>query len=323
MRSGGAMRPMRAAGACVVLTAACTSFTETVECGSPPLVVMSGMAFQPLLDGAAIELWGPDGGSEVLTDDRAASWPVISPDGETVALALGEGEWSDVQGWDSSRVALLSVDSGEVTLLSREVPGAEVAYLQWSASGEEIAFARSGPGVREIVTVDVGSGEERRLLALSDGQFGFSLSPDGREMLVPTYPDPATSTTVELRRYFLDSGHHVVVTTSPDGIGQVAWSPGGRWVAMEATIPGPTRQRLFVIDVDVGEWVPVDLRRGEPMSMTWSGPYLLYIYDVGPAPELAFMSWDSRTRRRAPVDRPGFERFGYGSISAARCDAAA
>ena len=57
--------------------------------------------------------------------------------------------------------------------------------------------------------------------------------------------------------------------------------------------------------------------------MTWSGPYLLYIYNVGPAPELALMSWDSRTRRRAPVDRPGLERFGYGFISAADCEAAA
>ena len=291
---------------------------------------MSGSASMPLLDGAAIELWRANGESEVLSDDRAASWPAISPDGETVALALGEGEWSDVQGWDSSRVALLSVDSGEVSLLSREVAGAEVAYLQWSASGAQIAFVRSGPEVREIVVVDVESGEERRLLELADGQFGgFTLSPNGREMLVPTSPDPGASPTAELRRYFLDSGHHVVLTTSPTGIGQVAWSPGGRWVAMQAVIPGTTRQRLYVIDVDVkvdigvDQWIPVDLRRGGPESMTWSGPYLLYIYNVGPAPELAFMSWDSRTQRRAPVDRPGLDRFGYGSISAARCEAAA
>ena len=263
------MRPMRAATACVVLAAsctACTSFTETVECSSPPLVAVSGSASQPLLDGEAIELWRTNGESEVLTDDRAASWPAISPDGETVALALGEGEWSDVQGWDSSRVALLSVDSGETALLSREVAGAEVAYLQWSASGAEIAFARSGPDIREIVAVDVESGEEHRLLQLSDGQFGFTLSPNGTEMLVPTHPDPAASTTVELRRYFLDSGHHIVLTTSPTGIGQVAWSPGGRWVAMEAVIPETTRHRLYVIDVDAKVDIgrrPVD-SRGPP-----------------------------------------------------------
>ena len=247
------MRPMRAVAACVVLTA-CTSFAETVECSSPPLVAMSGSASQPLLDGEAIELWGADGGSEVLTDDRAASWPAISPDGETLALALGEGEWSDVQGWDSSRVALLSVDSGEVSLLSREVPGAEVAYLQWSANGAEIAFARSGPDGREIVAVDVETGDESRLLALSDGQFGFTLSPDGREMLVPTYPDPGG----------VDDGRAAAVLprqrpprrrarSSSGGIGQVAWSPGGRWVAMQASTAGIPRQRLYVIDVEIGD----------------------------------------------------------------------
>lgn len=318
------MTVVRAAAVCVLVvsSAACTSFAETAECGAPPLVTMSGAASAPLITEPTVELWGSDGESQLLTDDRAASWPAMSPDGETVAVALGEGEWSDAQGWDASRVALLSVDSGEVSLLSREVPGTEVAYLQWSTSGAEVAFVRFGPDGREIVAVDVETGEERRLLPLIAGQLAFTWSPDGTEMLVPTYVGPTEALTVELRRYFLGSGHHVVVTTFEGGIGQISWSPAGRWVALQSFLPGTTRLRLFVLDIETAESVPVDLRRGGPESMTWSGPYLLYVYNVGPDPELALMSWDSRTQRRATVDRAGLERFGFGPISAPRCDSA-
>ena len=309
------MGKVRSFAACVVVACtACTSFAETAECGAPPLVALS--------EAPAIELWRPDGASELLSDDRAASWPTLSPDGETVALALGQGAFSDAAGWQSSRVALLSVDSGEVSLLSREVPGAQVANLQWSPSGAEVLFVRFGTEIREIVAVDVESGEERRVLQLSDGQAAFTVSPDGTEMLVPTHVDPARSTVTELWRYFLGSGHHVVVTAQ-EGIGQVAWSPGGRWVALQALLPGTTRLRLFMLDIETGKSVPVDLRRGGPMAMTWSGPYLLYVYNVGPAPELALMSWDSRTQRRASIERAGLDRFGYGPLSAPRCDSAA
>jgi hypothetical protein len=68
--------------------------------------------------------------------------------------------------------------------------------------------------------------------------------------------------------------------------------------------------------------LPVDLRRGGPRSMTWSGPFLLYRYDLGPDAEPVLMSWDSRTQRRAAWDRPGSERFLAGPLSAPRCDSA-
>jgi Tol biopolymer transport system component len=318
------MTVLRAAAVCglVVSSAACTSFAETAQCGAPPLVVMTGSAADPLATEPTIELWDSNGESRLLTDDRAAAWPAMSPDGETVAVALGEGGWSDVQGWDASRVALLSVDSGEVSLLSRDVPGTEVAYLQWSTSGAEVAFVRSGPDGREIVAVDVDTGEERRLLPLIAGQQAFTWSPDEAEMLVPTYHETPEGITVELRRYFLGSGHHVVITTFEDRVGQIAWSPGGRWVALQYFLPGTTRLRQFVLDIETGDTVPVDVRRGGPQSVTWSGPYLFYVYDVGATPELALMSWDSRTQRRATVDRAGLEQFGFGPISAPRCDSA-
>ena len=243
------MGKLRSLAACVVVTCtACTSFAETAECSAPPLLTMAGAASDPIASPPTIELWHPDGESEVLSDEPAASWPVMSPDGETVAFALGEGEWSDGQGWDSSRVALLSVASGDVTVLSREVTGAEVGYLEWSTNGAEIAFLRVGPDGREIAAVDVETGEERRVLPLSEGEGDFTWSPDGTEMLVPARVQSEGTTGVELRRYFLGSGHHVVVTTVETGIRKPAWSPGGRWVALQTFLPGTDRLRLFVLD---------------------------------------------------------------------------
>jgi Tol biopolymer transport system component len=136
-------------------------------------------------------------------------------------------------------------------------------------------------------------------------------------MVVPTRGDAG----VELRRYFLGSGHHVVVTTVDTVIRRPSWSPDGRWVALQTSIPGTTRVRVYVLEIETGQMLPVDLRRGEPGAMTWSGPFLIYVSDVaGPDPVL--MSWDSRTQRRATVERAGLERFLAGPISAARCDSA-
>ena len=318
------MGKVRSLAACVVVTCtACTSFAETAECSAPPLLAMTGSASDPINSPPTIELWEPDGESEVLSDDPAASYPVMSPDGETVAFALGEGEWRDAQGWDSSRVALLSVASGDVTLLSREVAGAEVGYLEWSVNGADIAFLRAGPDGREIAAVDVETGEERRVLSISEGEGDFAWSPDGTEMLVPARVQSEGTSGVELRRYFLGSGHHVVVTTVETEIREPAWSPAGRWVALQTLLPGTDRLRLFVLDIETGEMMPVDLRQGEPQSLTWSGPFLLYTYDVGPELVPTLMNWDSRTLRRSAIDRPGLDRFVSGPISAPRCDSAA
>lgn len=317
------MGKVRSVTACVVVTcAACTSFAESAECGTPTLVAMSGAGSAPLDTDPAIELWAPDGGTEVLSDDPAASSPALSPDGLTVAFARGEGEWRDDAGWDSSRVALLSVTSGEVSLLSSEVPGAEVSFLEWAANGTEIAFLRSGPDGRTIAAVDVETGEERRVLVLGEGQGDFTWSPDGTEMLVPTRVPADGTTSVELRRYFLGSGHHIVVTVESE-IRRPAWSPNGRWVAMEAVLLKTTQLRLVVLDTETDELSVVDPRSGEPGPLTWSGPFLLYAYDIGPEQVPILMSWDSRTKRRAPLERAGLERFLNGPISASRCDSAA
>ena len=308
----------------------CSSFAAAAAaagagCADPPLVTTSG---HPEDGGVSVHLWAADGEQEVLTDAPVdGGWnggAVVSPDGSTVAFPLGEGEYSDSFGYPRTRVALQSIATGEVRLLSSDVPGAIVLHPHWSADGSQIAFVRLLEGAREIVAVDVADAGERTLLRVEEGERelgDFAWSSDGRELLLPTRPlDPAGG--VELWRYSVDTGDHEVITTLHSSIDHVAWSPDGRLVAMRADIPGTGRPRLYVFDLESGTSTPVDRRRGFPEGLTWSGPYLLYTYVVTlPDDEVYLMRWDRGSEERARVDRPDRDDVlvQFGTTSAPRC----
>jgi Tol biopolymer transport system component len=214
-------------------------------------------------------------------------------------------------------------------VLSSDIPDATVSHLHWSADGSEIAFIRSSRGPTEIVAVDVEDTGERTLLRFDDRHVtAFAWSSDERELLVPTTPDAPPGSGQpedELWRYSLDTGKHEVIATPHPGIGDLAWSPDDRLVALAAGMPGTGRLRLYVFDLESGTSTPVDRRRGGPngpQAGTWSGPYLLYTYFVSqPDEALYLMRWDSRSDERARVDRPRMDDVleQNGSISAPRC----
>jgi Tol biopolymer transport system component len=226
-------------------------------------------------------------------------------------------------------VAVLSLETREVIVLSSDIPGATVSHLQWSADGSEIAFIRSSRGPTEIVAVDVEDTGERTLLRFDDRHVtAFAWSSDERELLVPTTPDAPPGSGQpedELWRYSLDTGKHEVIATPHPGIGDLAWSPDDRLVALAAGMPGTGRLRLYAFDLESGTSTPVDRRRGGPngpQAGTWSGPYLLYTYFVSqPDEALYLMRWDSRSDERVRVDRPRMDEVleQNGSISAPRC----
>jgi dipeptidyl aminopeptidase/acylaminoacyl peptidase len=316
----------------VLSVSACTSWISG-PCAAPPLVTTSGY---PDAGGVVLHWWQPDGGSRSFDAGEIAWQAVVSPDGSTVAFASPDEGYSDTNGYGTSHVALLSLETGEVTRLSSDVPDARVDSLQWSVEGSEVAFTRSRDGgrEREIVAARVEDGEERTLLILSDGQPNqFAWSSERQALLVraawsvlaPPASAPGRPPELpheELWLYSLDTGDHVVVETPHSSITEFAWSPDGRFVAMAADIPGTTRPRLYVLDLESGISALVDRRRGFPTSLTWSGPYLLYTYFLRtPGNPVVLMRWDSRSRDRDRVDRPGLENVldRSGMISAPRC----
>jgi Tol biopolymer transport system component len=325
-RAGLTRRALVASGAVVVFATGCTSFAAGAGCADPLLVTSSG---HPQDGGVFLHLWADDGEQEVLTDAPVDGGrnggAVVSPDGTTVAFPLGEGEYSDSFGYPQTRVALLSIETEEVRLLSSDVPGATVLHPHWSADGSQIAFLRHLADAREIVAVDVADGTERTLLSFDDDERelgSFAWSSDGQELLVPTRPLTPVGP-VELWRYSVDTGDHEVVAMPHSSIEDVAWSPGERLVAMQADIPGTGRPRLFVLDLEAGTSTPVDRRRGGPQGLTWSGPHLLYTYSVTVPDDAVYpMRWDSRSQERARVDRPDRNDVlsQFGTISAPVCD---
>jgi dipeptidyl aminopeptidase/acylaminoacyl peptidase len=303
---------------------ACASTNgASTACADPPLATTSGNTVSGEF---AIHLWKRDGRLETLTPGPVDGGPrrgaALSPDGATVAFALAEGEYSDSLGYPKTRVAVLSLETREVTALSSDIPNAKVSHLHWSADGSEIAFIRSSRGPTEIVAVDVEDAEERTLLRLDDRHNNaFAWSSDGRELLVPVPTRPDTppgsgAPEYELWRYSLDTGDYEVIATPHPGIRDLAWSPDDRLVAMSANTPGTTDPRLYVLDLESGTSTPVDRRGGVPVGLTWSGPYLLYTEDA-----LHLMRWDSRSKERARVNRPQLDEVldQAGIISAPRC----
>lgn len=301
---------------------ACSS-AATPDCAAPALVTAS---MNPMTGESAMVLWNSRGEGETVDAGPTASYPVMSPDGRMVAFVLGTGLYSDSFGYEQTRVALFSLNTREVTPLSANVPASIVRDLEWFPDGSEVAFIRGrADGSREIAAVRVDDLEERKLfeLAESQGFASFSLSPDGRELLLPT--DGPLTVADELRRYSISTGGYNVVETPHATILDVAWSPDGRMVAMEADIPGTDRQRLFAVDIETGQSQAVDRRRGGLMSTTWSGTYLFYTYQVRvPGNELQLMRWDSTTRERVELDRPNLDPglSGFVTVSAPSCASA-
>lgn len=294
---------------------ACGTGVAAPDCSAPTLVTGSTSSFN---GESTMVLWNAARQGEDVTPDFGAHDPAMSPDGRTVAYASAAGMYSDSSGWEQSRVALLAVESRELTLLSADIPGSTVRELEWAADGSEVAFYRQLPdGTREIAAVRVTDGEERQLVELAYGQgYGsFGWSPDESELLIPT-------SSAELRRYSIATGDYVHVETPHTIVEDVTWSPDGRMVALKADIPGVGRIRQYVLDIETGESQPVDRRRGFPQSATWSGPYLFYAYNSWePNEHIELMRWDSITMERVRIDRPDLDPFGIGlvTVSAPHC----
>jgi Tol biopolymer transport system component len=329
------VKPVLAAACLAALTlSACEPSTE---CADPTLLATTTTSLFPGEE-TVVYQWGPDGQRDRLGTGPVASGAELSPDGDRVAFEQHIGEYDPEYGWPGSRVAVFSRETGEVTPLTDAVEDISVSALQWSADGSQIAFVRftsiGSQWTHEIVAVGVDGTDERTLLTMNDRQagHGFAWSSDGQELLVPTSPSYLAGPgeyqpPSELWRYSVETGEHEVVPTPHERIYGVTWSPDERLVAMDATTiePGASgTPRLYVFDLESGTTTAVDRRRGGATGVTWSGPYLLYVYGVrspGDEYDNQFMRWDSRTEEREQVDRPGLsdEPNTGTSISAPRC----
>jgi TolB protein len=134
---------------------------------------------------AAVWKSGIDGGDKVNLSDLDASWPVVSPDGQSVAA----WSFSDYlqEGFASSRhqIAMVPMEKG-LPVKYLEVPrsGETFSNLEWTRDGKAILLADARDGIGNIWRLPVEGGEPKQLTNFkSDLIMSFAWSPDGHELV--------------------------------------------------------------------------------------------------------------------------------------------
>jgi len=134
---------------------------------------------------AAVWKSGIDGGDKVNLSDLDASWPVVSPDGQSAAA----WSFSDYlqEGFASSRhqIAIVPMEKG-LPVKYLEVPrsGETFSNLEWTRDGKAILLADARDGIGNIWRLPVEGGEPKQLTNFkSDLIMSFAWSPDGHELV--------------------------------------------------------------------------------------------------------------------------------------------
>ncbi|MDT4968060.1 MAG: hypothetical protein QOJ64_2797 [Acidobacteriota bacterium] len=116
---------------------------------------------------------------------RRVGDPQLSPDGRTVAFTVSDIDKTANRG--ISQIYLVPVIGGEPRLLGS---GLRSNTPRWSPDGKKVAYLNSG----QIWTIDVASGEAKKVTNISTGAGEPVWSPDGKMVLFSSdvYPDCTT-----------------------------------------------------------------------------------------------------------------------------------
>ena len=151
------------------------------------------------------------------TSNVALYPPVWSPDSQTLAYIVDEGEFTN-------ELVVWTIGLGD-----REPAriGAAVSPPTWSPDGEELAYV-SVEGIELVVYASMPDGTGRREVwrgnvSYNAGEYGQALwSPDGAEILV-----------ISDQAYLVSADGSEQRSLDHDGpVGQAAWSPDGSWIAL-------------------------------------------------------------------------------------------
>lgn len=257
-----------------------------------------------------------DAGTVVVTSAVYRSAESLDADREHAEARREAGAtalWFDgypVRHWDAHlaqrapRLLALDRDSGTLRDLTGDVDWAlREASLDITPDGTTVVSswetpAGGGARHRDLVAIDVASGQRRTLVHDPDAEHGeVAVSPDGRYAAVCRYPliDPSTPQTVELWLVPLDGGARRRL--APDfehWPGGLTWAPDGTSLLFVADEAG--RAPLWRLDVDDPRAHPVRLSADGAFSdiaVTDDGVYALRSR-IGTPPEIVAVHEDVR-----------------------------
>jgi tricorn protease len=172
------------------------------------------------------------------------------------------------------RLFVAPVGAGRLVRLDHD-DGVRFRDARFSADGSHVLALSDATGELEIVRLGAdGLGEAEQLT--DDGtvlRFDPTPSPDGAWIAW-------TDNDLQLRVMRADGSDARRITTDEEGVGDLAWSPDGRWLAYRKSMPN-TFQRIEVVEVESGRVIPVTTDRVNSASPAWSrsGTHLYYLSD--------------------------------------------
>lgn len=209
--------------AVVLVTAGC----DSVEKAAGPQPVSRKPAehhlvYEKLLGQKGVWIADVDGGHARLLV-RGGRAPVISPDGRWVVyVSCNPKEELDCKG-----TFVISTSGGKPRKLSSDLnagpPGA--AAGAWFPDSKRILVSRGSTDKQALISIDLASGKELKLVDDSSGGWGFS--PDGKQIVyVRASPPVSASGTTRTDLFVVDStgGEPKQITHTGDSV-QPVWGP--------------------------------------------------------------------------------------------------
>lgn len=115
-----------------------------------------------------------DGGTPVRLTDHASDFPVISPDGKTIACAY------QPDGSSTTKVALIPFEGGQPLKLF-DITSAGSLPVRWTSDGRVLAYVEVRDGVSNIWIQPIDGGPAKKITDFkSDSIFWFDWSRDGK-----------------------------------------------------------------------------------------------------------------------------------------------
>jgi Tol biopolymer transport system component len=219
----------------------------------PPCVVAVPASHPTIIDGGtSIATISADGTRTLLTGEKVANDPDISPDGRRIVYVQAVGDYES-SGPERTELWTMGIDGSDPTRIVTD--GVYQEAPSWSPDGERIAFARQDrEGGLEVAVVPVDGGEATVVARPTpdDGVAGvpsIDWSPDGRRLVYLWSTSGLQSARTEVRVVALDgTGPR---TLAEQGLGaQVDWSPDGSSLLL-STFDG-TDTSLAVVDATSG-----------------------------------------------------------------------
>lgn len=180
-----------------------------------------------------------------LTTDRVYQYePTLSRDG---SLALVRGPNGCGYHGGGSDIVVTDTRGYKPRQLTRDCFAH--SDLGWSADGKKLIFASSRIGLSEIHSLDLRTGQERRITESRGDQ--PRLSPDGK-WIAFTDSRPRGQYLVLMRADGSGERNLVAVTKNGSGVVSPAWSPDGHTIAY-TVFDADGSARIEIVDVDSGD----------------------------------------------------------------------